>query len=141
MSRLKKKENIVDLLVVGTGFSSLSFIDSYLKRKKKVNVVSPSLNTKRVRHDNKRNLNNHIFKILPPQMSGTEEKVKIAKLAQIISRFFNRKIVIRKKKIKKGSTKNRCPNILKLKKLGFKKKYNLRSGLYKTINWYRKNYR
>ena len=76
MSRLKKKENIVDLLVVGTGFSSLSFIDSYLKRKKKVNVVSPSLNTKRVRHDNKRNLNNHIFKILPPQMSGTEEKVK-----------------------------------------------------------------
>ena len=76
MNRLKKKENIVDLLVVGTGFSSLSFIDSYLKRKKKVNVVSPSLNTKRVRHDNKRNLNNHIFKILPPQMSGTEEKVK-----------------------------------------------------------------
>ena len=72
---------------------------------------------------------------------GTEEKVKITKLAQIISRFFNRKIVIRKKKIKKGSTKNRCPNILKLKKLGFKKKYNLQSGLYKTINWYRKNYR
>ena len=29
---------------------------------------------------------------------GTEEKVKITKLAQIISRFFNRKIVIRKKK-------------------------------------------
>jgi len=59
-------------------------------------------------------------------------------LAHIISKFFNRKISINKKKIAKGSTKNRCPDITKIKKLGFKKKYKLKSGLLKTIEWYKK---
>ena len=67
---------------------------------------------------------------------GTEEKIKISKLAYIISKSFNKKIFISKNKIAKGSVRNRCPNILKIKKLGFKKKYDLHSGLSKTINWY-----
>ena len=69
---------------------------------------------------------------------GTEERIKISKLAYIISRFFNKKIVLSKNKIAKGSVKNRCPNILKIKKLGFKKKYDLYSGLSKTVDWYTK---
>ena len=56
----------------------------------------------------------------------------------MISKYFNKKIIINKKQIAKGSTKNRCPNILKIKKLGFKKKYDLYSGLSKTIEWYTK---
>ena len=55
-----------------------------------------------------------------------------------MSKFFNKKISINKKKIAKGSTKNRCPDITKIKKLGFKKKYKLKSGLLKTIEWYKK---
>jgi len=35
-----------------------------------------------------------------------------------------------------GSTLDRCPDIKKISKLGFKKKYNLSLGLSKTINWY-----
>ena len=67
---------------------------------------------------------------------GTEKKIKIGKLAHLISGFFNKKIVLYKNNIAKGSVKNRCPNILKIRKLGFKKKYDLYSGLSKTINWY-----
>ena len=67
---------------------------------------------------------------------GTGERIKISKLAYVISRFFNKKIVLSKNQVAKGSVKNRCPNILKIRKLGFKKKYNLYSGLSKTIDWY-----
>ena len=67
---------------------------------------------------------------------GTEKKIKIGKLAHLISRFFNKKIVLCKNRIAKGSVQNRCPNILKIRKLGFKKKYDLYPGLSKTINWY-----
>ena len=67
---------------------------------------------------------------------GTGERIKISKLAYVISRFFNKKIILSKNQVAKGSVKNRCPNILKIRKLGFKKKYNLYSGLSKTIDWY-----
>jgi len=68
---------------------------------------------------------------------GTSEKVKIKKLASLISKSFDKKILFNKKKIAKGSTKNRCPDITKIKKLGFKKKNNLKTGLLKTIKWYK----
>lgn len=67
------KKNPIDLLVVGTGLSSLVFIDTYLERKKKVEVISPEID-----FDNKilNKKNDHIFKILPPQMSGRKDKVR-----------------------------------------------------------------
>jgi nucleoside-diphosphate-sugar epimerase len=68
---------------------------------------------------------------------GTSEKIKIKKLASLISKSFDKKILFNKKKIAKGSTKNRCPDITKIKKLGFKKKNNLKTGLLKTIKWYK----
>ena len=67
---------------------------------------------------------------------GTEERIKINKLASIISRFFNKKVILHKNRLAKGSVKDRCPNIFKIKKLGFKKKYDLNLGLSKTIEWY-----
>ena len=69
---------------------------------------------------------------------GTSEKIKINKLAEKISKFFNKKILFDKKKIAKGSTKNRCPDITKIKKLGFQNKNTLMAGLSKTIEWYKK---
>ena len=68
---------------------------------------------------------------------GTDEKVKINLLVNTISKFFNKKIFINHKKIAKGSTKNRCPDIKKIKKLGFKQMYKLKPGLSKTIEWYK----
>ena len=69
---------------------------------------------------------------------GTSEKIKISKLAEVISNFFNKKIILKRKNISKGSTKNRRPNISKISRLGFKRKFNLSLGLSTTINWYRK---
>jgi len=67
---------------------------------------------------------------------GTDEEIKIRQLALKISKFFNKKIILRIIKIAKGSTKHRCPNILKITKLGFRQKCNLNFGLHKTIDWY-----
>ena len=58
-------------LVVGSGLSSLFFIESYLKKNKKIDVMS--FDNKRV--DSSRSSNKHIFKILPPQMIGQDKKV------------------------------------------------------------------
>tara|TARA_B100000686_G_C16793094_1_gene980185 strand:+ start:571 stop:1518 length:948 start_codon:yes stop_codon:yes gene_type:complete len=67
---------------------------------------------------------------------GTSEQVKISRLAFIIAKFYNKKIVLKKTKLAQGSALNRCPDIKKISKLGFKKKYNLNMGLSKTINWH-----
>ena len=68
---------------------------------------------------------------------GTSEKIKIKKLASLISKFFNKKIIFNKKRLAKGSTKNRCPDIKKIKNLGFKRKNSLKTGLLKTMQWYK----
>ena len=64
-------KKIYNLLVVGSGLSSLSFIDTYLKKNKKVDVIS--FENKKI--DTSISKNNHIFKILPPQMIGQNKKV------------------------------------------------------------------
>lgn len=64
---------------------------------------------------------------------GTEERVRILDLAKIIIRIFKKKLTIGKEKIAKGGTSHRCPNINKIKKLGFKKKISLKEGLCKII--------
>ena len=68
---------------------------------------------------------------------GTSEEIKISNLAYKISKIFKKRIILRKTQIAKGSTKRRSPNISKIKKLGFRQKYNLNLGLKKTINWYK----
>ncbi len=80
------KKKIYKILVVGSGLSSLSFIDSYLKKNNKVDVIS--FDKKKINTSNLEN--RHIFKILPPQMIGQEKKIN--------NYFFSNKI-----RIKKGS--------------------------------------
>ena len=60
---------------------------------------------------------------------GTEERVKILDLAKIIIKIFKKKLSISNEKIAKGGTKHRCPDISKIKKLGFQKKISLNEGL------------
>ena len=45
----------------------------------------------------------------------------------------NKKILIKNKKIAKGSTKMRCPDISKIQRMGFIKKMSLREGLKNII--------
>jgi len=65
---------------------------------------------------------------------GTKEKIKIKNLAYKLSKILKKKIIIKKTTLSKGSTKLRLPNIEKIKKLGFKKRFNLELGLRKTLS-------
>jgi hypothetical protein len=66
------KNKLYEILVVGSGLSSLTFIDAYLEKNKKIDVISFNKNKKNISQPN----NQHIYKILPPQMLGAEKQVK-----------------------------------------------------------------
>ena len=65
---------------------------------------------------------------------GTTEIVKINELVKKIIKITKKKLKITHTKLAKGGTVIRCPNINKIKKLGFKKKYNLTQGISKIIS-------
>ena len=65
-------KKIFDVLVVGSGLSSMSFIEEYLKKKKKINIISPSFKKKyksgiNIRPDDKG---------LPPQFQKNFSKIE-----------------------------------------------------------------
>ena len=62
------------------------------------------------------------------------EKIRIAKLAKLIASILKKNIKFKKTKILKGSPSIRCPNINKIKKLGFKQKIRLKDGVKKILN-------
>ena len=64
---------------------------------------------------------------------GTYEKIKIKDLANKLAKKFGKKITLNRTSLTKGSTKIRTPNINKIKKLGFKAKFNLDKGLSKLL--------
>ena len=64
---------------------------------------------------------------------GTSDKITISKLVSKIASIFSKKVSIKNTKLRKGSTKIRIPDISKIKRLFFKKKYGLDNGLIKTI--------
>lgn len=71
---------------------------------------------------------------------GTDEEITIKNLAKKILKNFNQNQVnILSEKIFEGSTIRRCPDIKKLRKLGFTPKINLDKGLKKTIEWSKKS--
>lgn len=81
----------------------------------------------------KKGKDNNIYNI------GTTEEVTILNLLQLIQKKMNTNFKIKHVPIKKGGTNKRCPDINKIKKLGFKKKYSLSTGLDHTIDWYKRN--
>ena len=40
----KKSNEYLDTVIVGSGLSALNFIDTYSKKKKKIDVISPNFN-------------------------------------------------------------------------------------------------
>ena len=63
------QKKIIDLVVIGSGLSSLNFIDTYLSKKKKIHIVSPDFNYD-LSFSKKNSLN-----YLPSQMKGKERTV------------------------------------------------------------------
>jgi len=67
---------------------------------------------------------------------GTMNEITIKELAAEIARCFGREIEIVTGEIKEGGTRRRCPDIGKLKKLGYSPKCGLYDGLKATTEWY-----
>jgi nucleoside-diphosphate-sugar epimerase len=60
---------------------------------------------------------------------GTEEEVSIKKLAEKIAKIYKKRIVLKNTNLAKGGTPRRCPDISKIKKLGFVQKISLEQGI------------
>ena len=69
----KNKKNF-KIIVVGSGLPSLNFIDSFLRKNKKIDVISPDFEQELNKSNN---FNNHLFKIFPtPEIKKKIKKVK-----------------------------------------------------------------
>lgn len=63
------QKKIIDLAIIGSGLSSLNFVDTYLSKKKKIHIISPDFNYD-LSFSKKNSLN-----YLPSQMKGKERTV------------------------------------------------------------------
>ena len=70
---------------------------------------------------------------------GTDEEVSIGQLAKDVAVCFEREIEILPGVTMKGSALRRCPDISKLRKLGYKPKVGIKDGLRLTAEWYIEN--
>jgi len=68
---------------------------------------------------------------------GTQEEVAIADVARQVAACFGREIRLVPGKLQPGGTPRRCPDITKLRALGFAPKTPLRDGIAATVAWYR----
>ncbi len=67
---------------------------------------------------------------------GTDVEVAIADLARGIGRAMGREVKLEPGPLQPGGTPRRCPDIHKLRALGFTPQVSLEQGLLKTVRWY-----
>lgn len=70
---------------------------------------------------------------------GTTEEVNIGQVALEIGSYYGRKVEIVPGKLAAGGTLHRCPDISKLKKLGYLPKVSFSQGVKITAAWYDNN--
>jgi nucleoside-diphosphate-sugar epimerase len=70
---------------------------------------------------------------------GTQEEVTMLELAQATSLALGKSIKITPGPLQPGSVIRRCPDIGKLRRLGFEPKWLLRNGVIMTSQWYTNN--
>jgi nucleoside-diphosphate-sugar epimerase len=68
---------------------------------------------------------------------GTDDEISIAELVTHVARAFAREVVIEQGPLQLGSTQRRCPDISKLRALGYRPRVPLRRAIDETVAWYR----
>lgn len=70
---------------------------------------------------------------------GTMEEISIRTVAEEVGKYFGKEVEIVTGEEARGATKRRCPDITKLKKLGYEPKISFEEGLKITAQWYDEN--
>lgn len=70
---------------------------------------------------------------------GTQDEVPITRVAEEVAAYFKREIEIKPGELCEGGTLRRCPDISKLKGLGFQPGTSLHDGIFKSAEWYLEN--
>jgi len=70
---------------------------------------------------------------------GTQDERPIAEVASLVGRVFDRDINIVPGEGAAGGTSRRCPDISKLKALGYQPRISLEDGIARTARWYIEN--
>jgi nucleoside-diphosphate-sugar epimerase len=70
---------------------------------------------------------------------GTEREVSIRELAHLVAAACGREIDIVPGELLAGSTPRRCPDVRKLRNMGFEPEIRLEEGIRRTAEWYLSN--
>jgi nucleoside-diphosphate-sugar epimerase len=70
---------------------------------------------------------------------GNDEEITIKSLVDHVWTNLNREYTLIPGELTKGSTPRRCPDISKLRKLGFEPQINIAEGIKDTVQWYLEN--
>lgn len=73
----------------------------------------------------------HIYHI------GTEEEVTVRDVARLVGACFGREVEVVPGAVQRGSAPRRCPDISRLRALGFAPRTPLRDGIRTTVAWYK----
>ena len=71
---------------------------------------------------------------------GSGEEVTIKKIAQLVGKYFGRRLTLIACADAVGGTARRCPNLGKLKQLGYRNSITLAQGIELTAPWYENNW-
>ncbi|MFC1577038.1 NAD-dependent epimerase/dehydratase family protein [Candidatus Omnitrophota bacterium] len=70
---------------------------------------------------------------------GTSEEIRIKEVALAAGAYFGKEAAVVPGEEKEGSTPRRCPDISKIKKLGYSPKVAFNEGFRRTAEWYENN--
>jgi len=113
----KKSQEVIDFNIQGTGNETRAFIfiDDFTEGLIKVINKGEHLNVYHI---------------------GTSDEIKLSELAKTVARIFDAKINLIPGALAEGGTLRRCPDITKLKGLGFNPETPLDKGLKISKDWY-----
>ena len=113
----KKSQEMIDFKIQGTGNETRAFIfiDDFTEGLMKVINKGEHLNVYHI---------------------GTSDEIKLSELAKTVARIFDAKINLIPGALAEGGTLRRCPDITKLKGLGFNPETPLNKGLKISKDWY-----